>query len=82
MNHDKDSILIVDDNITLLEMASELWGETYQVSSAKSGTQALELLEKGFVPDIILLDIAMPLKFPHGSEFQGIRSLGLPITKP
>ncbi|GHV45890.1 hypothetical protein AGMMS49546_32850 [Spirochaetia bacterium] len=74
MNHDKDSILIVDDDITLLEMASELLGETYQVSSAKSGKQALELLEKGFVPDIILLDIAMPLMDGY-TTFEKIRAL-------
>lgn len=72
--HDKDSILIVDDDITLLEMASELLGETYQVSSAKSGTQALELLEQGFVPDIILLDIAMPLMDGY-TTFEKIRAL-------
>jgi CheY-like chemotaxis protein/DNA-binding CsgD family transcriptional regulator len=57
---EQNTILIVDDDITMLEMAGELLGGTYRVSSAKSGQQALEILRRGFTPDIILLDIAMP----------------------
>jgi DNA-binding NarL/FixJ family response regulator len=41
-------------------MAGELLGSHYRVSLAKSGQQALEILRRGFVPDMILLDIAMP----------------------
>jgi DNA-binding NarL/FixJ family response regulator len=41
-------------------MANELLADRYAVSLAKSGREALSLLEKGFLPDIILLDIAMP----------------------
>jgi DNA-binding NarL/FixJ family response regulator len=57
----KYTALIIDDDTALLKMANELLSETYTVSLAKSGKEALSLLEKGFVPDIILLDIAMPL---------------------
>jgi DNA-binding NarL/FixJ family response regulator len=47
-------------------MANEFLAERYAVSLAKSGKEALALLEKGFAPDIILLDIAMP--FMNGYE--------------
>ncbi|MHC6204201.1 response regulator [Breznakiellaceae bacterium SP9] len=46
--------------------------EAYRVSSAKSEEQTPELLEQGFVPDRILLDITMP----RMDEYAGfIRSL-------
>lgn len=53
-------ILIVDDllpNIKLLE--AKLSGEYYNVLSAKSGIEAIEILEKETV-DVILLDVMMP----------------------
>lgn len=56
----KNSVLIVDDDIALLKMAEELLSEVYTVSVAKSGEQALQLMRKGFCPDIILMDIDMP----------------------
>ncbi len=56
----KNSILIVDDDLILLKTAEEILSKMYTVSVAKSGKQALTLLEKGVVPDLILLDIAMP----------------------
>lgn len=56
----KNSILIVDDDLILLKTAEEILSRIYTVSVAKSGKQALTLLEKGIVPDLILLDIAMP----------------------
>lgn len=55
-----NSILIVDDDLILLKTAEEILSKMYTVSVAKSGKQALTLLEKGVVPDLILLDIAMP----------------------
>lgn len=54
------SVLVVDDDITLLKMAEELLSEAYIVSVAKSGEQALRLMHKGFCPDIVLMDIDMP----------------------
>lgn len=56
----KNSILIVDDDLILLKTAEEILSSIYTVSVAKSGKQAITLLEKGVVPDLILLDIAMP----------------------
>jgi CheY-like chemotaxis protein/DNA-binding CsgD family transcriptional regulator len=60
------TVLVIDDDTAFLKMANELLIERYTVSLAKTGREALSLLEKGFLPDIILLDIAMP--FMNGYE--------------
>lgn len=54
------SILIIDDDLTLLKTAEEILSEQYNVSVAKSGMQALNLLKRNIIPDLILLDIDMP----------------------
>ena len=54
-------IMIIDDDITLLRSVEHvLLGAGYTVSLAKSGRQALKLLGNGNIPELILLDIAMP----------------------
>ncbi|HSN13502.1 MAG TPA: response regulator [Anaeromyxobacteraceae bacterium] len=54
-------VLVVEDESELREMMA-LWLETrnYQVSEAADGLDAVELLEAGLSPDVILLDLAMP----------------------
>ncbi|MEE1072671.1 MAG: response regulator [Cellulosilyticum sp.] len=52
-------ILLVDDNIANLKLASNLLKDYYKVSLTKSGIQALEFCKK-HKPDLILLDINMP----------------------
>lgn len=52
-------ILMVDDVTTNLKCAAQVLKEYYKLSMAKSGAQALELLEK-VKPNLILLDIKMP----------------------
>lgn len=52
-------ILLVDDNLANLKLASNLLKDHYKVSLTKSGIQALEFCEKN-KPDLILLDIEMP----------------------
>lgn len=59
----KNSILIVDDDLILLKTAEEILSSIYTVSVAKSGKQAITLLKKGVVPDLILLDIALCRKW-------------------
>ena len=53
-------VLVVDDSLTFLNaVAEQLRGEGYDVAQARSGTEALELLEiERF--DAILLDLRMP----------------------
>ncbi|GHV29676.1 hypothetical protein FACS1894167_09340 [Synergistales bacterium] len=55
-----NSVLVIDDDPGLLQMANDIIGDTYDVSLADSGEDALSLLESGYLPDIILLDIYMP----------------------
>jgi DNA-binding response OmpR family regulator len=53
-------VLIVDDDTTLLKMASEILRADYAVSCVKSGVEALLLMQTDYIPDIILLDVDMP----------------------
>lgn len=51
--------MIVDDDPSSVEFLEELLEESFELKSAFSGEEALELIP-GFKPDIILLDIMMP----------------------
>ena len=53
-------ILIVDDTPTNIEILLGMLEDSYDTSFATSGRQALELLTKTAVPDLILLDVMMP----------------------
>lgn len=51
-------ILLVDDVLTNLKCESLILKDTYKVTTARSGREALERL-KNVVPDLVLLDIIM-----------------------
>lgn len=53
------NILVVDDNLVTLQQINAMLEEDYEVSLAKSGSQAL-LICYQIAPDLILLDIDMP----------------------
>lgn len=55
----KKHILVVDDVPANLKYAEQLLGDTYRLTLAISGAQALKFLTKA-EPDLILLDINMP----------------------
>ncbi len=60
MNNNDFTILCVDDNKSNLEVLSTiLIGQEYNLALAKSGKQALEIIENEEI-DLILLDIMMP----------------------
>ena len=61
----ENHILIIDDDLMLLKTAEEILSDQYNVSVAKSGIQALNLLNKNIIPDLILLDIDMPQMDGH-----------------
>lgn len=54
--------MIVDDNVDLTNVVKEgLEGKSnYKVTIANSGMECFEILNKGKIPDLILLDIMMP----------------------
>lgn len=64
---DRARILVVDDEPFSLEIASDVLGESYEVTAAESGEQALELLNDSGPPfDLVVLDRRMPE--PGGME--------------
>jgi hypothetical protein len=44
----KNIALLIDDDVVLLKMAEEMLRDSYDVSLAKSGENALRLLTRGF----------------------------------
>jgi diguanylate cyclase (GGDEF)-like protein len=58
-NKQKNSILIVDDEIPNLVVLSRILGSEYTIYTAKNGEEALEKARE-YTPDLILLDIVMP----------------------
>ena len=57
---DLDTILVVDDNPQNISVIVEILKQNYKVSVATNGKKALEILDNGSIPNIILLDIIMP----------------------
>jgi len=61
MEGDKKKILIVDDDNFLLDMYALKFSQTdLEVHTAGDGLEAVQKLEGGLKPDVILLDIIMP----------------------
>jgi PAS domain S-box-containing protein len=56
----ESSILIVDDNADMRAYLNSLLGESYETILAENGMKALEVLNKGKIPDLILADVMMP----------------------
>ncbi|HEA26028.1 MAG TPA: two-component system response regulator [Ectothiorhodospiraceae bacterium] len=57
---DKPTILVVDDTPDNLMLLSSLLKGTYKTKLINSGEKALEVVSKGDLPDLVLLDIMMP----------------------
>jgi|GEM_PF-712165 len=53
-------ILLIDDNKLHLSTVKNILKTKYKIVCSKSGREALEQLNQGFVPNLILLDILMP----------------------
>jgi len=56
----KRKLLFVDDDEILLSIAENMLMGVYEFISARSGKQALEIIYKGLIPDLIVLDILLP----------------------
>ncbi len=58
----KKKILIIDDDSFLLDMYALKFNQSnFSVTTALGPEPALEKLHQGFVPDVVLLDIVMPV---------------------
>jgi CheY-like chemotaxis protein len=57
---EKKMIMVIDDDITHLEMTKSFLEEKYDVVTVKSCEEALQLLYQGLDPDFVLLDLMMP----------------------
>lgn len=55
----KATILVVDDEISNIEIMFATLGDYYEISFATSGEQALEIARLA-LPDLVLLDVVMP----------------------
>lgn len=73
---DKKKILLVDDNEISLVIAATLLAGNYEITSVKSGKEALHLLLHEYKPDLILLDILMP-DMDGWETFHKIRGISL-----
>jgi len=58
--NEKQKILMVDDDSIHLEMVKTVLRNDYEVTTSKSGKEALNLFYQGLVPQLILLDLIMP----------------------
>lgn len=56
---EKKKIMVIDDNVTNLNLARTALAEKYEVFLMPSGEKALKVLEK-VSPDLVLLDVEMP----------------------
>ncbi len=53
-------VLVVDDDVTNIDLITSILQDTYEVHSAFNGMDALDFVKGGGNPDIILLDVVMP----------------------
>jgi len=60
MSEQKEKLLVVDDEVFYIDILVDLLAKQYTVSIAKNGQQALDRIENGYIPDLILLDVLMP----------------------
>jgi len=71
---EKRRILVVDDDATQLDFVKAILHREYDVVTIASGRDALELISKGFVPDLVLLDVLMP-EMDGFETFEKIRAM-------
>ena len=61
-NGERHLLLVEDDRELRNSLCSLLRGDGFQVLEASNGSEALDYLRKGAIPDLILLDLMMPVK--------------------
>jgi len=71
---EKKTVLVVDDDEVHLGVTRRMLEENYEVITAKSGKEALDLLYRGLDPSLVLLDILMP-DMDGWEIFENIKSI-------
>ncbi len=61
MNKEKPVVLVVDDASDNIAIVKSILGDTFRVKAALSGDVALKIARSANKPDIILLDVMMPV---------------------
>lgn len=55
------TILLVDDDKFLLDMyAKKFTSSGFEVNTAESGTDAIDKIKEGLIPDVVVADVTMP----------------------
>jgi putative two-component system response regulator len=75
-NNRLKKLLVVDDSDVQLLIVENVLRGKYETITAKSGKDALAILFKGFVPDLIILDILMP-EMDGWETFNRIKAMSL-----
>jgi methyl-accepting chemotaxis protein/CheY-like chemotaxis protein len=73
--NEKQKLLVVDDDGIHIDIAKTVLSDEYDVSTARSGKEALGLFYQGLVPRLILLDIVMP-DMDGWDTFSRIKAIG------
>jgi CheY-like chemotaxis protein len=58
--HVLPKILVVEDDADLLQMIKTMLQSVGEITLARDGQEALDLLKNGFRPDVIVTDLMMP----------------------
>jgi CheY-like chemotaxis protein len=74
-DNEQKKVLLVDDDRTYLDIASNILKKEYEVVAVESGREALHLFYEGFAPNLILLDLMMP-DMDGWDAFERIRGIG------
>jgi two-component system chemotaxis response regulator CheY len=71
----KKTLLALDDELSILKILDFYFNKTYNVGAKQNGKEALEWMQQGVIPDVIIADVNMPEI--NGLEFiRQIRSSG------
>jgi two-component system, chemotaxis family, chemotaxis protein CheY len=56
----KKKILVIDDKNEFRKLTTTILSSNYEVEGAENGVFALSILNRGFMPDLIISDLMMP----------------------
>ncbi len=59
-NHHYNVLIVDDEPINLQVLSNHLTLKNYHIAQARNGPEALRLIDTGFKPDLVILDVMMP----------------------